>query len=171
MRELSLEKMGLVLVIGLVLVSVLGLNVFQKALVKPASSPIVFTYEPTKVTNTTKTITATTAKIAAMPRAIINAPITSAVPLPIMPPQVLNRVSPNYPASSLKNGEEGMVLLSALVSASGAVEEVKLLTSSGFEQLDVAAQKAIALWKFSPAQQGENALLAQVEIPVRFEIK
>lgn len=169
MRELSLEKMGLFLVGVLVLGSVLGLNVFQKSLVKPASSPIVFTYEPAKVV--TNTTTSATTRIAVMPKAITIPPVTSAVPLPIMPPQVLNRVSPDYPASSLKNGEEGIVLLSALVSASGVVQEVKLLTSSGFGQLDLAAQKAIALWKFSPAQQGGNALLAQVEIPVSFQLK
>lgn len=169
MRELSLEKMGLFVVGVLVSVSVLGLNVFQKSLVKPVSSPIVFTYEPTQVT--TPTITNITTKAIAMPKAINIPPVTAAAPLPIVPPQVLNRVSPDYPAVSLQNEEQGTVVLSALVSASGAVEGVKLLTSSGFEQLDLAAQKALALWKFSPAQQGGNAVLAQVEIPVRFEIR
>lgn len=55
-----------------------------------------------------------------------------------------------YPKASLLNEEQGTVSLAFLVSASGEVLESKIDKSSGFKNLDKAAQKAISACKFKP---------------------
>jgi periplasmic protein TonB len=49
-------------------------------------------------------------------------------------------------------GDEGEVRLDILVSAEGAVLEVKLKRTSGSELLDRAAVDAVKRWRFRPAQ-------------------
>jgi len=99
------------------------------------------------------------------------APATQAAPLPIVPPSVTVRVLPAYPASSLANGTEGVVLLSAYVGLTGQPEKIETKTSSGISELDEAAMKAVSQWQFSPASQGGAALASWFEVPVRFVIK
>jgi periplasmic protein TonB len=55
---------------------------------------------------------------------------------------------PEYPRASLVNEEQGTVTLAFLVSADGAVVESKIEKSSGFKNLDKAAQKALSACKF-----------------------
>lgn len=93
------------------------------------------------------------------------APQVSVPPvLPIMPPKVLSAVYPECTQS-------GLVVLQALVNAGGAVEQVKVKSSSGTETLDQSAVTALYKWKFSPAMQGSAALASWYEVPVRFELK
>jgi protein TonB len=80
----------------------------------------------------------------------------------------LNNPKPAYPAVSLRLGEAGRVVLSVLVSASGAAEQVSVRTSSGYERLDQAALKAVKKWKFIPARRGDQAVAAQVLVPIMF---
>ncbi|HGM2011479.1 TPA: energy transducer TonB, partial [Neisseria gonorrhoeae] len=71
---------------------------------------------------------------------------------------------PAYPALSMENDEQGMVVLSVLVSPGGHVESVKVVKSSGFSRLDNAARKA--------AQNGHFQANAWTEfkVPVKFEL-
>jgi len=55
-----------------------------------------------------------------------------------------------YPKASLMNEEQGTTSMAFLVSADGAVVESKLEKSSGFKNLDKAAQKALSACKFKP---------------------
>ncbi len=96
-------------------------------------------------------------------------PITS--PLPIMPPKVLSQVLPEYPASALEKGREGLVMIQAYIGSSGNVGKVEIKKSSGNPKLDEAAINAVALWKFSPATKGSASLASLFEVPVRFSIK
>ncbi|MDO8608027.1 MAG: energy transducer TonB [Phaeospirillum sp.] len=57
---------------------------------------------------------------------------------------------PPYPPSSRRNGEAGAVVLRFLIDADGAVLESRVDTSSGFERLDEAALKGLALCHFKP---------------------
>lgn len=51
---------------------------------------------------------------------------------------------PVYPQPSLRNGEQGKVVLSYLIGLDGAVLEGKVVRSSGFPELDRAAYVALA---------------------------
>ncbi|HYD79519.1 MAG TPA: energy transducer TonB [Paucimonas sp.] len=55
---------------------------------------------------------------------------------------------PEYPRASLVNEEQGTVTLAFLVAPDGAVAESKIEKSSGFKNLDKAAQKALSACKF-----------------------
>lgn len=81
----------------------------------------------------------------------------------------LNNPKPEYPAVSLRLGETGRVVLNVQVSATGTVEQVSVRTSSGSERLDQAALKAVKQWKFIPARRGDEAVAAQVLVPITFK--
>lgn len=55
-----------------------------------------------------------------------------------------------YPKAALMNEEEGMTTLSLFVNTEGTVTDSKLEKSSGFKDLDKAAQKGLSDCKFKP---------------------
>jgi protein TonB len=57
---------------------------------------------------------------------------------------------PEYPKNSLRNEETGVTQLQFLIGADGAVKESKLSKSSGFRDLDRAAQNALSRCRFKP---------------------
>ena len=65
----------------------------------------------------------------------------------------VSRSNPDYPSRALSSGKEGWVALSLVVSASGDVTEAMVEQSSGGEEFEVAALRAVAQWKYEPATQ------------------
>lgn len=57
---------------------------------------------------------------------------------------------PDYPKNSLRNGDTGTVTLTLLVGIDGRVADSKVEKSSGFRELDRAAQQGLSLCKFKP---------------------
>jgi periplasmic protein TonB len=80
----------------------------------------------------------------------------------------LNNPKPDYPALSVRKGEEGRVLMRVLVSADGTPEDVQIEKSSGFDRLDNAAVAAVKKWRFVPAKRNNQALSAYVLVPMPF---
>jgi len=67
-----------------------------------------------------------------------------------------NCKKPEYPKSSVRNEEQGVVTLQYLLDKDGAILEGKILKSSGFAELDRAALVTIAKCAFKiPAGQQE----------------
>lgn len=58
---------------------------------------------------------------------------------------------PEFPKASLRNEETGTVTLSFLIGVDGRVMDSKVSKSSGFRDLDRAAQSAIGKCRFKPA--------------------
>lgn len=85
-------------------------------------------------------------------------------------PNYLKNPAPRYPDQARRAGQEGVVMLSARVNASGRPDEVLIKSSSGFPLLDESALKAVERWKFKPAKIGSMAVDSLVEIPVRFQL-
>lgn len=96
-----------------------------------------------------------------------DAPVT----LPHLNADYLNNPAPDYPAVSRQLGEQGRVLLRAMVNADGSVEQVVLRKSSGFERLDQTALDTVKQWRFVPARRGEQQVSAWVVIPVSFKLE
>jgi protein TonB len=76
---------------------------------------------------------------------------------------------PSYPSSARANGLQGRVTLQALVGNDGNVRRINIVKSSGYDELDESAVRAVWLWRFHatgpiPAQ-GE-----WIEIPVDFRL-
>jgi protein TonB len=78
---------------------------------------------------------------------------------------------PDYPPDERRSHHEGTVLLHVKVTADGAASDVRLQHTSGFPALDAAALAAVHRWKFEPARVNGMAVAAEVEVPVRFQIK
>ena len=60
-------------------------------------------------------------------------------------------VKPQYPAESLKAGNQGTVTLKFLIGVDGKAKDSSIVTSSGFVPMDEAARTAIAKCSFKPA--------------------
>jgi protein TonB len=89
---------------------------------------------------------------------------------PITEVAYLDNPPPTYPAASLRMREQGRVLVSALVSRQGLVEEVQVKESSGSARLDAAALTSVRAWRFVPAKRAGAAIAARINVPVRFEL-
>lgn len=96
-------------------------------------------------------------------------------PPPAVPPRFnadyLDNPNPPYPVLSQRLKEEGEVRLRVWVDAAGAPSRVALYRSSGFERLDRIALETVQRWRFTPARQGDQAIAAQVIVPVTFNLK
>lgn len=105
-------------------------------------------------------------------------PVVAAPPAPpvvVTPPifaaDYLDNPEPRYPTPSLRNGEQGRVLLRVLVNPAGSADEVRIHTSSGHPRLDEAARDTVRRWRFVPAKRGDQPLAAWVLIPISFRLE
>jgi TonB family protein len=86
----------------------------------------------------------------------------------IAEPSPLRKVDPKYPPNAIAENIEGEVVLYAVIRRDGAVDSIQLV--KGIDpQLDTNAMRALAQWKFHPAEHnGEPVdLEAIVHIPFR----
>jgi protein TonB len=77
---------------------------------------------------------------------------------------------PLYPPAARRRGQQGIVLLSVRVDASGRPEAVDVQASSGFRVLDEAARAAVERWEFEPGRLNGAPVPSQAEVPIRFEL-
>lgn len=166
-KEVSLQNLAFYLTLSLVAAA--GVVAFRPHQIVSQSAPVFYGEEVTVQTAAKPTVLVkaqSAAKTISTP-----APVSPALPLPIVPPAVTFKVLPAYPASALEQGVEGTVLLSVYVGLSGKAEQVETKLSSGVKELDAAAINAVSQWTFSPASQAGTALASWFEVPVRFELK
>ena len=83
----------------------------------------------------------------------------------------LHNPTPDYPSQAVRLRLEGTTLLRVLVSREGQPLRVELLSSSGARLLDVAAEKAVARYRFLPARQGQQAVEASVQVPIVWKLQ
>lgn len=99
---------------------------------------------------------------------------------PVLPEEPLVRSSvdprhpltqPEYPPRARLLNEQGRVRLKLHVMASGRIDSVVVLSSSGYQRLDDAAiQHALKHWAMVPASKGGNAIDSWIEVPVVFRL-
>lgn len=87
------------------------------------------------------------------------------------PPRPRRTIRPQYPKGARLRGEQGNVGLEILVNAEGTVDEVKVVTSSGFAELDEAAVKAAKAAKFRPAESGGRMVASTARLTLTFRLK
>lgn len=81
------------------------------------------------------------------------------------------RTPPIYPKRALMLKQEGVVILQALIDTNGDINDVKLVTSSGYAILDKSAIDAVWKWKFEPSVINGTPAVSWVKVPVEFMIK
>ena len=79
--------------------------------------------------------------------------------------------SPEYPLIARRRGFQGTVVLEVMVKSNGRVGGLRVLKSSGYKVLDMAAGESVRDWIFRPAIKGNEKIEMWVRVPVRFKLK
>jgi TonB family protein len=80
-------------------------------------------------------------------------------------------IEPVYPRWALEQEVEGEVTLSLTIGRDGAVGDVSVEHSSGYEDFDRAAVEAVNLWRFAPALIGNRAIAVRAIQKIRFSLR
>lgn len=80
-----------------------------------------------------------------------------------------SNAEPKYPASMLRAGVGGTVVVLADVDAQGNAIDVRVVERSGERDLDRAALTAVRQWRFEPAMRNGKAVATSVKVPVDFK--
>lgn len=91
--------------------------------------------------------------------------------LPHLNAAYLNNPAPDYPPAARAAGEQGKVLLKALIDHQGHVAEISVRKTSGYPSLDHAALNSVKQWRFVPAQRQGETVAAWVLVPVLFDLE
>ena len=78
---------------------------------------------------------------------------------------------PTYPEQARRRQLEGTVVLEALVSGGGKVDDLAVHASSGHQLLDEAALQAVREWFFEPGRRGGTPVTMKILVPVRFALR
>jgi TonB family protein len=86
----------------------------------------------------------------------------------LLEPVATEKPDPGYPLALMRANVHGVVTLYAVIHADGKVSDIRVINSPD-DRLDSYAAKALAGWKFVPAERAGKpvALEAVVEIPFR----
>ena len=87
------------------------------------------------------------------------------------PPSPRRRIKPEYPKGARQRGEEGDVTLELDISASGTVDDVRIVKSCGFPELEQAAIQTAKRARFTPARRGSNKVPSTARITLTFRLK
>lgn len=78
---------------------------------------------------------------------------------------------PRYPIESRRRKEQGTVVLSLLLGLDGAVAQITLAQSSGFDRLDKAALEAVRKWRWSPTLRNGEPVAVRGTVDIPFTLK
>ena len=80
-------------------------------------------------------------------------------------------IKPEYPKGARQRGEEGDVTLELDISANGTVDDVRVVASCGYPELEQAAIQAVKRARFTPARRGSANVAATARITLTFRLK
>lgn len=84
-------------------------------------------------------------------------------------PVLVRRVEPIYPETARKARLEGEVVLEAIITARGEIEEVRVVRSAG-AILDASAENAVERWKYRPATLNGRAVRVLLTVTISFRL-
>jgi protein TonB len=77
-------------------------------------------------------------------------------------------VPPDYPLLARQMKVQGAVILQALISREGSIQELQIVSGPGI--LATAAREAVKQWRFKPYYQSGQPVETQARITVNFTI-
>jgi TonB family protein len=99
-------------------------------------------------------------------------PVVSAADRVQLSPQTVQNVSvsvpPDYPLLARQMKVQGAVILQALISREGSIQELQIVSGPGI--LATAAREAVKQWRFKPYYQSGLPVETQARITVNFTI-
>src|SRR4051812_34883483 len=84
-------------------------------------------------------------------------------------PALVHRVEPDYPDAARRAHIQGVVILDAIITSAGEVEEVRVLKAVN-PLLDDAAARAVRQWTYRPATLDGRAVRVRLTVTVTFSI-
>ena len=87
------------------------------------------------------------------------------------PPRPRRAIKPDYPNGARQRGEQGDVVLEIGVTAEGTVDDVVIVSSCGFRELDEAAVRAVKTARFTPAKRDRKPVASVARITLTFKLK
>lgn len=84
--------------------------------------------------------------------------------------EYLQAPQPEYPLLARRKGEEGKVVLRALINLKGRPEQVEIQTSSGSPRLDEAARQAVLRAVFKPHLEDGKPVMVYAIVPIKFQL-
>ncbi len=88
-----------------------------------------------------------------------------------VPPTFELRQEPVYPARARRAGTEGQVVVKVMLSESGEIKQVELLSGSGSRLLDEAALAAARASRFTHAERHGRPVASEAVATYRFELR
>jgi periplasmic protein TonB len=82
--------------------------------------------------------------------------------------RIIRRVTPEYPAIAKRTGVQGKVVLEAVISRAGRIENLRLI--SGHPWLASAAEAAVSQWQFRPYILNGAPIEVMTQITVDFKL-
>lgn len=86
-------------------------------------------------------------------------------------PSLERAIKPNYPISARRRGEEGTVVIDVAVSPEGQASDVRLVATSGFSELDAAAQRAVSQARFKPGTRDGKSIASSARLTIIFRLR
>jgi protein TonB len=86
------------------------------------------------------------------------------------PPRLIGSIAPAYPPEAAAQGIESSVVVSFVVTTTGAVADVQLVKRAG-HGLDEAALRAVQGARYLPARHGGRAVAVRKRITVSFALQ
>jgi protein TonB len=87
----------------------------------------------------------------------------------VQQPQLIKKVEPPYPEIARRTKIQGVVILEAVITKEGNVEEVKVLRSL-HPMMDQAAINAVKQWKYKPAMLNGRPVKVYFTVTVNFKL-
>ena len=97
--------------------------------------------------------------------------IEASLTLPHLNAEYLHNPTPVYPMIARRLGQQGKVLLHAMINTDGAVTQLDIHKTSVFSRLDQAALETVRNWRFVPARRGDQTVSAWVIVPISFTLE
>jgi TonB family protein len=88
---------------------------------------------------------------------------------PAVPPQILQKIDPEYSEEARVAGLEGAVMLTGTITEQGVPRDMRVTGSLGFG-LDEKALAAIQQWRFTPGTREGQPVPVDMTIPVDFRL-
>ena len=110
----------------------------------------------------------------------VTAPVSPAPNTPAPAPRVeppssdadyLQNPKPPYPPLSKRLGEQGKVVVRALIGLDGTAQQAQIKQSSGFDRLDQSALATVQRWRYVPGKRAGIAEAMWFNVPITFVLE
>jgi len=143
-------------------------------LLQPAPE-LLASADPTPAANAPLGVAAPTPASEPVTAPLSPAPSTPApaprVELPSSDADYLQNPKPPYPSLSKRLGEQGKVVVRALIALDGTAQQAQIKQSSGFDRLDQSALATVQRWRFVPGKRAGVAEAMWFNVPITFVLE